>query len=233
MGNHYACKADLDSNFIETINLLNENGISYWVCHGTLLGLIRDGGLIPWDHDIDIAIWAGDFPKNSLIELMLKNGFSLKHDGSDYDFVAFIKPGGREVDFNYYRVLTNTDIAISEWFISKSKLASFLSRIANWITYCVSGNWFNGRLIFLRRFIIRFVGFLIRNGYFYKSAGYTTPAALLKDFENMEISGISVRKPLHGEKILEYLYGKDWRIPKPKYDWVNESPATRISDSRF
>ena len=47
----------IDKNFIEIINLLKKNNISYWLCHGTLLGIVRDKNLIPWDHDIDIAVW--------------------------------------------------------------------------------------------------------------------------------------------------------------------------------
>lgn len=233
MGNHFVSKAEFDSNFVETINLLNKAGVPYWVCHGTLLGLIRDGRLIPWDHDIDIALWAGDFSKEALIELMLKNGFRLKNDGSDYDFVAFFKTGGREVDFNYYRVQCNSDIAFSEWYISKSILASCVNRIANLVNRLTSGKGFVSRLSFLGSLMNHFVSYLKKNGHFYKSAGYTTPLSLLMDFDMLENSEIQVRKPLHSEKVLEFVYGKDWRQPKQKYDWTTESPATRISNSRF
>ena len=46
-----------DPNFIDVINLFNKYKIDYWICHGTLLGIIRDKKLIEWDHDIDIALW--------------------------------------------------------------------------------------------------------------------------------------------------------------------------------
>ena len=45
-------KEKVDLNFIEVINLLKKSRISYWLCHGTLLGIIRDGNLIPWDSSI-------------------------------------------------------------------------------------------------------------------------------------------------------------------------------------
>ena len=46
----------IDKNLKIIIDILQENKIKYWVCHGTLLGIIRDKKLIHWDHDIDIGV---------------------------------------------------------------------------------------------------------------------------------------------------------------------------------
>lgn len=39
---------------------LNNTNIRYYVDAGTLLGIVRDGDLIPWDDDLDIALHAPD-----------------------------------------------------------------------------------------------------------------------------------------------------------------------------
>lgn len=44
-------------------NILNINKISYHLDHGTLLGIIRDSTLLPWDKDIDIAILESNYDK--------------------------------------------------------------------------------------------------------------------------------------------------------------------------
>lgn len=54
----------------EICKLLEENHISYYIDHGTLLGIIRDEALIPWDKDIDFAVLIEDKEK---IETMLKS----------------------------------------------------------------------------------------------------------------------------------------------------------------
>ena len=40
----------------ETIEILNRNNITFYMCCGSVLGTIRHGGPIPWDTDMDILI---------------------------------------------------------------------------------------------------------------------------------------------------------------------------------
>lgn len=42
---------------------LDQDGVHYYVDAGTLLGLYRDGALIPWDDDLDIAIGSDSIQK--------------------------------------------------------------------------------------------------------------------------------------------------------------------------
>jgi lipopolysaccharide cholinephosphotransferase len=40
----------------DVTDLLDEYGIEYWLEGGTLLGVIRENRLLPWDNDMDISI---------------------------------------------------------------------------------------------------------------------------------------------------------------------------------
>ena len=40
----------------------------YWLAYGSLLGGIRHNGIIPWDGDIDLHVWAKDLKKNPNFE---------------------------------------------------------------------------------------------------------------------------------------------------------------------
>jgi hypothetical protein len=40
----------------KTTSILQDNAIEYWLDKGTLLGISRDGGLIPWEYDVDLGV---------------------------------------------------------------------------------------------------------------------------------------------------------------------------------
>lgn len=49
------CKKNIEF-FKKVIDFLEKNDITYWASCGTLLGAIRDKGMIPWDDDNDICV---------------------------------------------------------------------------------------------------------------------------------------------------------------------------------
>ena len=66
-------------NLVQAENLLSEVtsifescNITYWLEGGTLLGLRREGRLLPWDNDLDISIHDSEFIKLSLLQSTLK-----------------------------------------------------------------------------------------------------------------------------------------------------------------
>jgi phosphorylcholine metabolism protein LicD len=54
-------------------NLLDELNIPYWLEGGTLLGIIRENRLLPWDNDLDISI------KEDYYDLLISNIKRLKY----------------------------------------------------------------------------------------------------------------------------------------------------------
>ena len=52
--------------------ILEEHDIRYWLDFGTLLGVVREQRLLPWDHDMDIAIKEDDASKVQDIMPLIK-----------------------------------------------------------------------------------------------------------------------------------------------------------------
>ena len=86
-------KITTDQNLVQIIEILEENKIKYWIGQGTLLGIIREGKLIDWDHDIDICLWPEEIDKAQIVNLLKKNDFKFRDDltfGEKYDQLSFI-----------------------------------------------------------------------------------------------------------------------------------------------
>ena len=102
-----------DPNFKECIEVLNKLKIDYWVCHGTLLGIIRDKSLIPWDNDIDIGSWNLK-DKEKIIRAFVKKGFKYRNKlfGNNH-LLSFEKGKNRLVDINFYEIDISNSNALS------------------------------------------------------------------------------------------------------------------------
>lgn len=225
-------KEEIDLNFFKIIEILNKNNINYWICQGTLLGIIRDKKLIPWDHDIDIAVWSGSVSKKKIINIMESNHFTLKKKYEiENDLLTFIKLGGREVDFNFYQTKkekeSNREIAYVKWYIPRNFFFKIIEALSMAKTY-------NGKLkILIRSFSFfevifnKFKKFLINKKMFYISAGYTQPMDLLREFKDINFLGINLTVPKKSEEYLSYVYGTNWKVPKRNFNWITDSPSTK------
>jgi hypothetical protein len=65
---------------MKVMRILKNHQISYWATCGTLLGVVRHQGMVPWDDDIDIAIFENDISRLlELEEMLLKEGLLLTY----------------------------------------------------------------------------------------------------------------------------------------------------------
>lgn len=218
---------NIDPNFVLTINTFNKFKINYWVCQGTLLGIIRDQSLIPWDPDIDLAILKKNFNEKLIKKIMKKNGFIRKKKFFKNDnLITFKKKGGRDVDINIYDLDKKNKFVQTKWFVPKNLIMRFIEVLSFSKSY-------EGRFKLIVKFLSFSEGYfkiikkrLINNDMFYKQAGYAHPYKFISKLKKKNFFGQNIIMPFFYLDYLDYTYGKNWRKPKKIYNWFKDSPST-------
>tara|TARA_Y100000816_G_scaffold128440_1_gene90490 strand:+ start:438 stop:1130 length:693 start_codon:yes stop_codon:yes gene_type:complete len=217
-----------DQNLHLLINTLEENKIRYWVCHGTLLGIVRDKKLISWDHDIDIGVIESNINRKVLPLILKKKGFKqikktfLQNDG----MMKFVKKGGREVDINFYRINKKNKTVFVKWYIPRN----FFMKIIDALSFAKSYRGKSHKLInifaFSEKFFLFIKKILVENGFFYSHAGYSHNIKYAFQLKRYYFFGLKLSIPKDYNDYLKDLYGSNWRIPMKKYNWIIHSPST-------
>ena len=218
----------IDKNFDLLINSLNKHKVPYWVCHGSLLGLIRDQNLISWDDDIDIGVFKSEVQKEKIKQILVSSGF-IDRGGDHGDSLHLKKEGGKNVDINFYDFIDKykKEECGVFWKISKPFILFKLLNIV-----CDTERY-NGRYYLIVNFLkkINFIfkpikDFLDIWRLTYDIKGYKTPYRYLKNFKFLSIGDLDCRIPVDSEKICAFIYGVDWLKPVKNYDWTKDSKAT-------
>ena len=219
----------IDPNFKVTITIFNKLKINYWICQGTLLGIVRDQSLIPWDPDIDLAVMDKQFNKDLIEKIMKKNGFSKKKKFFKFDnLMTFQKRGGRDVDINYYKLNNRRNLVQTEWYLPKNIVMRFVEVLSFSKKYNGRGKLIIRCLSCLEPLFKVIKKILIKKGMFYKKGGYSHPRRFIDKFKQIKFFDLNIIVPFFYLEYLKYTYGKSWRKPKKNYSWVKDSPSTRI-----
>ena len=219
-----------DRNFLDTISILNKNKVDYWVCHGTLLGIIRDGKLIEWDNDIDIGVIKSKKNIKLINKIFRTNGFKKKKKFfTDDGLLTFIRKGGREVDINFYELFFNKEInknfVICKWYVPKNIFCKIIDAISTSSSYNGKFKFIIRGFFYLEKVFKNIKSFLIKKNFFYSKIGYAHPLDFVIKKKKINISKIKITIPFQYKLYLKYIYGKNWKIPRKNYIWYKDSPS--------
>lgn len=169
--------------------LFNEHQIPYYIDHGTLLGLYRDGDLLPWDNDIDFAIDAEYLAKaqqllwDKLPQLTLKNcRLNQWTMTAAYDYIKM--PGSEQYCKRIIKVYEHSDDPVSKAFNADLIVKYKDGEQRYWL-----------------------VGATVLNA----------PDSFTKTTIPFDFYGIQVQIPKYTEEYLTVLYN-DWKTPVKRWD---------------
>lgn len=111
----------------DVTHLLEAHHIIYWLGSGTLLGLVREKRLLPWDNDVDIFIQDGEHDKFfSIFHEFKKLGCLLKIKHHEKDTGIFKKGQARIVKIRTRKFfLFRGEVLLDIFFVTKVNKKSY------------------------------------------------------------------------------------------------------------
>ncbi len=233
--------------FRQAISCLKRAGINSWVERGTLLGLVRDGKVIPWDHDFDFGVWDHEVTEEMVFEAFDDEAFlveALKPRGIDGVHVC---PRDEEaegrIDIVFYtrqdgRAVHHANCIIERpWTDPVLRLERFLdpdTQAEEKYKHAIEMLFHKGLVPLLPNKAKMFLRTRVRDSlaglHLRASLRYDFPAHHFENLRPVSFLGVQVNIPGNAEGYLELAYGKDWERPKKWKHWYEG--ATHISVQR-
>lgn len=217
-------------NLKQVKNVLDKYNIEYWLDIGTLLGAVRDGKFISWDHDIDLGTWQDNTSKICQAFKQFRNkGFNVHFSR----YVIRLKKRDCPLSIIMYQL--ENDYAKIHW--GTYDTTRWLSKVINILFWAVLSSHYANvscniasnikdivTLILCR--LCRIMPICLKE--WAKKIEYKwgskfvwiVPADYFAYLSTIKFYEMEFKIPARTEEYLLYRYGKDWRVSKK--DWVTE-----------
>lgn len=221
----------------EVKEVFDKNDVTFWLDCGSLLGAVRDGKMIPWDHDFDLGLRYDEIDKiNRCMKILKDKGFSVYYS----DFMCFVDkriPNGLlkngcpiglfifplEKDFCGYEMLMPIN--------TPGKSMDYLIWVLNLRSPELKLNHGSSVPVKITKKLTKFCSLLpenIRDKFidiiqttYEKTDSYhfmfSIPTRFYKELSTIKYYGMDIKVPSSTEEYLEYRYGKKWREPQKNF----------------
>lgn len=211
--------------------VLNKYHIEFWLDCGTLLGAVRNGKFIPWEHDIDLGAWQEKVSDNAKI-LLHKEFSKCGFDVGIYENHINIRKKGVEemwLDINFYYL--DEDKATLPRLLSINVVGKFLSyflyvlfapyhckvyRVNSIMKSFIMKTLINVSRVMpfvLRKWLIQ-IGTVVYKKFGSKDVSWVISSDYFTNLSTIRFYKMDFNAPGKTEKYLAYRYGKNWKTSK-------------------
>lgn len=242
---------DRNTFFEHAVEVMRASGVPFWVEQGTLLGLIRDNGLISWDHDIDFGVWNEPGVEERLIEALCRSGFTVEKLGPEYGCIHFLKSdSGLKVDVTLYgrsdgNAWTRFLVEVSGWryLINRAGQLMAADEPLAFLPKMSGSKWINKAGVITARILSRIPRF-VRKMFALPLIGlsnrfpclmrcrWTLPERFLLELTERAHGHVRFPVPADANGYLAFVYGAGWKTPNADWVWWKETGGLVLSPYR-
>ena len=229
----------------KVMRICNEHDVVCWLNYGALLGMVREGRLLPWNNDAELCCWykpgiSQNFQR--IVDELNSIGYACYF----YSSIGAMSVRREGVIVNVNCLWKEGDSVVRPHeTAAQAGYAPFASRVFYWIATFLAAypsgfvkyndhknlgkNIIKSVLVTSCRLLPRSIRknlFTVMinisgqlGGEFKKTS---IPARYFKEFKNIEFYGDEVLIPTHPEDLLNCIYGNDWSIPKANWSFYDK-----------
>ncbi len=215
--------------------VLSRFGIVYWLDSGVLLGIMRDGHIIPWDNDIDLCMWDEDAhmlgPGTAAYEALCSRNFDLYF----LDDKIVIDKDNCPVNISLFHPAGDKAVRSPYLLYGRSVFGKFLRSI--WWLFSVS--YYGKKLRTKKTMAVRLVQTLpfgmrkklasiasaIAKKFGCREIVWSVPRHFFTNLSEINFHDMGLKIPSNVSEYLTFRYGNDWEIPKKGWDSLTQDGA--------
>jgi len=221
----------------EVKDVFDKNGVTFWLDCGSLLGAVRDGKIISWDHDFDLGLRYDEIDKiNKSIDILKEKGFKVYYS----DFIDNIDekvPYGLFKDgcpIGLFVFPLDYDFCGYEMLMpihKPGKLMDYMIWVISLRNPELKVSHGSAVPLSITKVLTKFCSVLPEKtrekmvdvfSIVYKKIDsyhfiFLIPSDFYKKLDTIKYYGMDIKVPSPKEDYLEYRYGEDWRTPQKNF----------------
>tara|TARA_B100002052_G_scaffold299177_1_gene335999 strand:- start:8099 stop:8851 length:753 start_codon:yes stop_codon:yes gene_type:complete len=232
----------MSSDIKETLKLLNNffliNNVNYWLEAGTALGAYRDGEIMSWDHDMDIAIWFNERPSiETFNDYFIPLGFDvIVQKGFPFiDNIIQLRVNTtnlRYMDVDIYLYKEDDEYAYMRWINSPvGSLSGLKQKLLYYLAALYKNNnfmWSLARKILSEKFCrYAFKKYLQIHINTSECIYHRFPKIFFKELKEINFYDTRVKVASKTEEYLAYRYGEGWSVKDKTFNQTGKWKASQ------
>lgn len=229
------------SLFREVVSIARKHQVYFWLDQGSLLGAVRDGAFLPWDHDIDLGMILEPGQAKALARDLVMLGATVER----YPYVLRVMRRHKDektIDLRIYTL--QGDQAVTQLRAVNLGSKTLAHRVALKLVrmgqrqsskarrFCLSQQRKSCGLVYwLWEWLFLFSDLAgqfsdkFRQSFRQRIVDFKVPAYYFQKLDSITVYGMNLPTPSNREAYLEMKYKKDWRVPNKDWKYWRDDGA--------